>query len=116
MRILVFAGLFCRQEEVARFAVVPHTALRFPLGLPQWNQQLTATSSNLRKKALLPACPEGSNDLMACERELIAMTRYSGRVAASIGTSPKESGTTRCAGCSWLVVIPPGQARRKSGC
>ena len=50
---------------------VPHSlALRFPLGLPQWNTQLPATSCNLMKNARLPACPDGSTDLMAREREL----------------------------------------------
>ncbi len=44
--------------------------IRFPLGLTQWDQQLQATKFGLMKKALRPACPDGSSDSIAQRWEL----------------------------------------------
>ena len=48
----------------------PNEWFWFPLGLPQWDQQLQATYANRLKEALLPACPDGSNDSIARRQEL----------------------------------------------
>lgn len=73
----------------------------FPLGLTQWDQQLRATSRIQRKKALLPACPDGSNDsfarwpapgsisVLTCTVPRVSCTAASSKAARCIGTGSK---------------------------